>query len=192
MIIGLTGGIGTGKSTASNFFKEFGCHIISADDVYSRLIKKNSPLYRRIVKAFGKQILDKNKNIDRRILGAIVFNNKKKLKQLNTITHPEIIKEIIAKIKKNKVNIVEAPLLFEANMENMFDNIIVIKCKKDIQVRRLIKKTGLTREEILQRINSQMPLGKKVKMADYVVDGGKSIPDMKEEVYSVWQRIQNE
>src|SRR3989338_9271636 len=155
MILGITGSFGSGKTTVASIFKKYGFEIINADKLYHGIYDKNEALRNKIKKEFGT--LDRNK------IKKIVFNDSKKLKKLNEITHPIIIKEIKNKIKEIKRNnedsniALDVPLLIEAKMQDMVDKIIVVKCNKKIQLERLLKKGKHTRKEIENIINSQMP-----------------------------------
>jgi len=176
MIIGITGSFGTGKTTVANMFEKFGFKVINADKLYHDNFYKNHPLKNKIKKEFG--------TLNRNQLKKIVFNDDKKLKKLNKITHPVIIKAIkeeINKIKKinKKINIVvDAPLLFETRFDKFFDKIIVVKCDKKTQINRILKNKKYTKKEINKIINSQMPLKEKIKKADIVVDNSKSLKDI--------------
>jgi len=181
MIIGLTGSFGSGKTTVANMFSRYGFKIINVDKLYHEIYNKNKTLKNQIKKEFG--------TINRNQLKKIVFNNSTKLKKLNNITHPIIIKAIKKEInKKNsiiknnkklinkKINIViDIPLLFEAKIQNMFDKIIVVRCNKKEQIKRVLKKKKYSKIEIEHIIKSQMSLKNKIKRADFVVDNGKKI-----------------
>ena len=168
MIIGITGSFGSGKTTIANMFRKYGFEVINADKLYHGIYDRNEALRNKIKKEFGT--LDRNK------IKKIVFNDSKKLKKLNEITHPIIIKEIknkINEIKKNNEDsniALDVPLLIEAKMQRMADKIIVVKCNKKIQFERLLKKGKHTRKEIENIISSQMPLNEKLKHADFIID----------------------
>src|SRR3989338_1052172 len=172
MIIGITGSFGSGKTTVSNIFKKYGFEVINADKLYHGVYNKNKALRNKIKKEFC--------TLNRSQLKKIVFNNPKRLKKLNNITHPIIIKEIkkeideIKKYNKEARIIVDVPLLFEAKMQNMFDKIIVVKCDEKIQFERLLKNGKHTRKEIENILNSQMPLNEKLKHADFTIDNNSS------------------
>lgn len=179
MIVGVTGSFGSGKTTAANVFKRYGYKLINADRLYSGLIKKNTILYKKIKKEFG--------TVNRKKLKNIVFNDYSKLKKLNKLTHPVIIKKIKLLIKKdkNKKIVIDAPLLIEANALNLVDRLIVVKCNKNKQMERLLKKGKHTKKEINNIIKSQMPLKKKLKYADFIVDNSNSLNKTKEQVKKI-------
>lgn len=184
MIIGITGSFGTGKTTVANMFSQYGFKIIIVDKLYHNIYKKDNSLKNKVKKEFGT--LDRNK------IKKIVFNDSKKLKKLNKITHPIIIKAIkkeIYKIKKinelknNETNIViDAPLLFEAKAMNLVDKVIVVKCSKKEQIKRILKKKKYLKKEIEHIIESQMPLKEKIKKADFVVDNNKTLKETQKHV----------
>ena len=188
MILGITGSFGSGKTTVANIFKKYGFEIINADKLYHGIYDKNEALRNKIKKEFGT--LDRNK------IKKIVFNDSKKLKKLNEITHPVIIREIknkIKEIKKNNKNfniVLDVPLLIEAKMQRMVDKIIVVKCNKKIQLERLLKKGKHTRKEIENIISSQMPLNEKLKHADFTIDNNSSISAVEKQIAQIISSLQ--
>jgi len=175
MIIGVTGSFGSGKTTVANMFSKYGFKIINVDKLYHGIYNKNNSLKNKIKKEFN--------TLNRTTIKKIVFNDHKKLKKLNNITHPIIIKEIKKiinnkKLINEKVNIVlDIPLLFESKLEKMFNKIIVVKCDNKTQINRILKKKKYSKKEIEHIIKSQMPLKEKIKKADFVVDNGEAIKD---------------
>ena len=197
MIVGLTGGIVGGKSTVASMFKYLGAKIIDADKLGHSVILPNKPAWKKIVKIFGKDILQNDLTIDREKLGKIVFTNQTLLKKLNEITHPEITKIIKKEINlarnaasnQGKVLIVDAALIYEAEMDGLMDKIIVVYIDKDKQIKRLIKRNNLSKEEALQRVRSQIPMEEKAKMADYVIDNSNSLDKTREQVEKIWKNL---
>ena len=176
MIIGITGSFGTGKTLVANLFKEYGVYVINVDNLYRDIYKKNESLKNKIEKTFG--------TTDRNELKKIVFSNKNKLIKLNKITHPVIIETIKKEIQelKTKNIIIDAPLLVEANAVNLVDKLIVVICRKEEQIKRLLKKGKYTKKEIGNIIKSQMPLKDKLKYADYIIDNSYSLDNTKKQV----------
>jgi len=176
MIIGITGSFGTGKTLVANMFKEYGFYVINVDELYRDIYKKNESLKNKIEKTFG--------TTDRNELKKIVFSNKNKLIKLNKITHPVIIETIKKEIQelKTKNIIIDAPLLVEANAVNLVDKLIVVICRKEEQIKRLLKKGKYTKKEIGNIIKSQMPLKDKLKYADYIIDNSYSLDNTKKQV----------
>ena len=197
LIVGLTGGIVGGKSTVASMFKDLGAKIVDADKLGHSVILPHRPAWEKITRLFGKDILRNDLTIDRERLGKIVFTNQTLLKKLNEITHPEIIKMIkkeIDLVKKTthnqeKILIIDAALIYEAKIDRLMDKIIVVYINEDEQVKRLVKRDNLSKEEALQRIKSQMPMKEKVKIADYVIDNSNSLGKTKKQVEKIWQEL---
>ena len=197
LIIGLTGGIVGGKSTVASMFRDLGAKIIDADKLGHSVILPNKPAWKKIVKIFGKDILQNDLTIDREKLGKIVFANQALLKKINEVTHPEITKIIKKEINlarnatsnQEKVLIVDAALIYEAKIDRFMDKIIVVYIDKDKQTKRLIKRNNLSKEEALQRVRSQIPMEEKAKMADYVIDNSNSLDKTREQVEKIWQNL---
>ena len=193
MILGITGSIGSGKTTVAKLFSRHWYSRIDADEIGHNLIKKNSKAYGKIVREFGNGILGKNSNIDRKKLGEIVFNDIKKLKKLNSIMHPLIINEIknnIRKIKQECGNrakiIIDAPLLLETKAKNLVDKVIVVKCSRENILKRSRK---FTRRQIERILKAQMPLNEKLKYADFVIDNNKDSGHLEKQVKIIIQQL---
>ena len=189
MIIGITGSFGSGKTTVAKMFAKLGAYAIDADKVYHSLIRPEKNCYKKIVKYFGKDILAKSGQIDRKKLGNIVFKDKSKLKILNSITHDEVIKGIkrIVKTKKGKV-IIEAPLLIESGFYKEVDKVILVANKEEEQVKRIKEARGLPSKKILKRIRMQMPFKKKLALADFIIDNSGSKRDTLIQVKEIWKQ----
>ena len=189
MIIGITGSIGSGKTTVAKIFSKRHFNRIDADEIGHQIIRKNSAAYKKIVESFGNWILDKNKDINREKLGGIVFHDDGKLKKLNSIMHPIIINEIKNQIKRiknrcgNKAKItVDAPLLLETKTKKLVDKIVVVKCDAD----NIIKRNKKYKKEKIEKIlKAQMPLNDKLKYADFVVDNNKDLRHLEEQVKEI-------
>jgi dephospho-CoA kinase len=177
ILVGLTGGIASGKSTIAKMFKRCGAIVIDADELAREVVKPGKSAWREIVKTFGKTILNSDLTLNRYALGAIVFGNRTKLRQLERIIHPRVAYEqsrltkAVARKNTKAVVIYEVPLLYEAGVDTRVDKVIVVTADRETQIARLRKRNGLTRAEAIQRIHSQMPLTKKVRMADFVLQG---------------------
>lgn len=186
MIIGITGSIGSGKTTAAKLFGKRHYFRIDADEISHDLMKNDYEVKDRLVKNFGEEIIDKRKNIDRKKLGRIVFDDDKKLKKLNSMMHPLIIDEIMNKIKKIRKNcgskakiIIDSPLLIETNAKKMADKIIVVKADAEKVIERNKTFSGEEIETILKR---QMPPEEKLKYADFVIDNNKGMMHLEKQV----------
>ena len=177
ILVGLTGGIATGKSTIAKMFKRCGAVVIDADELAREVVKPGKPAWREIVKTFGKTVLNPDRTLNRHALGAIVFGNRTKLRQLERMIHPRVAREQArltrqaARKDPNAVVIYDVPLLFEAGIDKRVDTIIVVSTDRETQIARLKKRNGLTRAEAVRRIRSQMPLANKARLADFVLQG---------------------
>jgi dephospho-CoA kinase len=188
ILVGLTGGVATGKSTVAKMFKQCGAAVINADLLARQVVEPGKPAWRAIVKLFGKTVLNQDRSLDRQALGSIVFHNPKKRRQLERIIHPRVAREQqrlvrrIATRKPNAVVIYEVPLLFEVGVDKRVDKTIVVTASRDIQIDRLKKRNGLSGAEAIRRISSQMPLAKKIQRADHVLNGTLPRPSLRRQV----------
>lgn len=179
ILIGLTGGVATGKSTVAKMFERCGAIIIDADKLAREVVQPGKPAWREIVRRFGTSILNEDKTINRQTLGQIVFQNRTKRRQLERIIHPRVAREQARLTKQaarkdpNAVVIYDVPLLFEAGIDKRVDKTVVVTADRETQIARLKKRNGLMRAEALRRIRGQMPLSLKRHRADYVLDGTK-------------------
>ena len=178
--VGITGGIGSGKSAVLEYLKSIGYTVISCDEIVHNLMKKNGDAYTKIVKRFTKDILGDDGEIDRKKLGSVVFNDQLAKKDLENITHPLVIKQIKNQkgTKQNEIIFIETPLLYEANLEYLFDLVVVINTSLDNQVSRVMQRNNLSKEEAILRINNQIPLSEKAKRAKVVIDNNSSLEDL--------------
>lgn len=193
--IGLTGGIATGKSTVVKIMQEFGVSVINLDQISREILTKGSEGYWQVLEIFGQEILDSSENINRKKLGKIVFNNVEKRNVLEAITHPLILKKMDEKIDflksvGEKVVVVEVPLLIETGMMDQFDQVWLVYIDKAIQKKRLKERDFLSENEILQRINAQMPLEEKKKYADFIIDNSSNRDELKEKLRKIWREIE--
>ncbi|SNR61116.1 dephospho-CoA kinase [Desulfurobacterium atlanticum] len=179
MILGITGNIGAGKTTFSKFLKFYGFKIINADEIGKKLLQKGEAGYEPVVEAFGKEILDKIGEIDKRKLAGIVFSDHHKLKLLNSIIHP-LIGESIRNIKDNKLPVfIEAALLVEAGWHKNVDAVITVFAYKGQRILRAAKRFGI--KEVLKRERFQLPYKEKLKHTDFLICNTSSLLKLKEE-----------
>jgi dephospho-CoA kinase len=188
-LIGLTGNIASGKTLVGKRFQELGAELIQADEVAKEVMNSNKRIQRELKKVFGEKVFIKRK-VNSKKLGEIVFANYSKLKKLNSIVHPETKKELKRKANKCKerVIVIEVPLLFESQMQKMFDLIVFVDSKKELRIKRL-KKRGLSETEAIQRIKSQLNAEKKKELSDFVIQNNGSIKELREKVEGVWRKI---
>lgn len=178
-VIGLTGSIASGKSTVSLMFDEFNIPVIDADKLARQVVEPDEPAYEEIVETFGEDMLRKDRTIDRKKLGEVVFANKEKLNKLNKIVHPAIRKRMIEKrdayIKAGeKCVVLDIPLLFENKLQHLVDRTVLVYVDESVQLERLMKRDHFTEDEAKQRINSQLSLKEKAKLADVIIDNNGS------------------
>lgn len=176
-VIGITGGVATGKSAVYSKLKKHAGISLSADEIAHKIIAPKKQAYKRIIRIFGNKILNKDLKINRKKLGNIIFKDRALRKKLEKITHPEIISEMKRIIKAGKKRckyiVFEAPLLFEAKVQNLAGIILVVASKRQNQISRMLKK-GYSLAEAKRRIASQIPLKEKIKRADIVIYNNKS------------------
>lgn len=183
MIIGITGGIGTGKSTVLNVLKErYGFIIFEADKIAKEIMKKGCLAYNRIVRHFGKDILAESGEIDNKKMSETVFNDKEKLKLLNDIVHPSVIEEMQNRIKEYEKEgkdrfVIEAALLIESGCNKICDMVWYIYADEETRIKRLVEGRGMNREQILKVIENQLDTNEFKKNTDAVIDNSKSIED---------------
>ncbi len=192
MLIGLTGSFGSGKTTIAEMFRKNGALVIDADAVYVSLIEPGKKLYKKIVTEFGRGITDARGCIDRRALSRIVFNDRAALRNLDRITHPEIIKEIKKAVKSYKGRspiIIDSALIIESGFHAGLDKIIMVKIRQDVRLKRLMRAKKMSKSAILLRVDSQMPDKKKLAFADYIIDNSGSKTKTQTQVDKIWKNL---
>jgi dephospho-CoA kinase len=202
IVIGLTGNIGSGKSTVARRLQSLGAKIIDADQIARQVVHPGTPGLQEIVNNFGPGILDSKGNLDRRKMASIVFADPRALVKLNEITHPRIISEVnreIASFNKetktgavSEVLVIDAPLLIEAGLALIVDEVWVVKVDQSVQIERLAKRDGLTPEEALRRIAAQMPQKEKIKRATRVIDNSGEKKETIKQVDRHWDDMLEE
>jgi len=197
MLIGLTGGIASGKSLVAAELKRLGAYLIDADEIAREVVKPGLPAYQDIVKEFGEGTLNPDKTINRKVLGEIVFSNQELRKTIEKITHPRILDAIEKETQTIQGNdpkaliVVDAALLIEVGLNKKMDKVVVVYADEKTQLKRLIKRSGLTMVEAKKRIASQMPLSEKIKCADFVIENleEKSKEEIKDEVKRIFEEM---
>jgi dephospho-CoA kinase len=193
-IVGLTGGIGSGKSTAAGFLKELGAEVIDLDKAGHEALKKDGGAYEKVVEEFGVGVLDEKGEIDRARLGKIVFKDKKALKRLNKIAHPVIDKFVEKKVsecrrKGIRVLVLEAAAMLEAEKTWQVDEIWVTTADDKVVVNRLKTRPGFSEEDVKRRISSQMMNSERLKQADVVIDNNGTLEELKARVKAAWAKL---
>lgn len=199
VIIGLTGGIACGKTTVAKMLKEKGAEVVEVDAMGHKLLQKDTSTYKKVVKVFGKKILNEKGEIIRSRLGNLVFADFEKLKKLNQIIHPAMViltQEEAFRLagESSKVVVIDAALLIEVGLHKMVDWLLVITSNREEQVKRIVErsqgsKQPISEAEAERRIESQLALAEKVKLADYVIDNSTTIDELKEKVDQFWAEI---
>ena len=196
MIIGITGSIGTGKSTVSNYLISKGYSVVDADKISKGAYNVGSNGYKAILEVFGVEILNSNGEVDRKKIKKIVFDNSNMLQRLNMAIHPiiinEIEKEIEILLESQNVVFLDAPLLIETELHKKVDKIIVVACDKNEQINRIIKRDKITADMAISIINSQMSIDEKLKFADYIVYNNSTIENLYSQVDEIILEIKKE
>ena len=193
--VGLTGSIAVGKSYVSSVFAGLGCHVLDADQTAREVVEPGSAGMAAVVDHFGPEILSADGSLDRKRLGQVVFTNEQQRQTLNSILHPfiiarqdEILREWEA-VDPNSIGIVDAALMIESGGYKRFDKLIVVHCRPEVQLERLMLRTGLPLEEAKQRIASQMPQEEKQRYADYLIDTSDSFEGTRKQTTDVHAKL---
>lgn len=193
VVIGVTGGIGTGKSTVTSILRELGAVVIDADKIGHEAYKPGTPAWQEVVEAFGKEILLPNGEVDRKRLGSIVFSDPKALARLNAIMHPKMFRMAQERIQQAKaqghqVIVLEAAVLLEAGWDPLVDEIWVVTAPEEVAVQRVQARSGLPREAVVARLRSQLPPEERIRRAQVVIDNAGSLEDLRRQVEDLWQK----
>lgn len=197
IIVALTGSVGSGKSTVSNFFKDLGAYVIDWDELARKVTRPHLPAWKETVRYFGKGILNDDLTINRQQLADMVFSDKQQLAKLNQIVHPKVFQEdegITSEIRSRDPGalvIKDIPLLFEVTPHVIVDEVIVVCASERIQLRRLEEK-GMNRKEAQRRIESQLPLEEKIKSADFVVNNDGPLEETRRQVEEIYSLLRKE
>lgn len=192
---GLTGSIAVGKSFVSSVFAELGCHVLDADQTARAVVAPGSVGLRAIAATFGAEVLQTDGALDRAKLGAIVFGDERKRARLNEILHPLIIAAQDDWLREREredargIGIVDAALMIETGSYKRFDKLIVVHCRSELQLERLVKRDGLTVAEAGRRIAAQMPQEEKKKFADYLIDTSNGFDNAREQAGAVYEKL---
>jgi len=195
LLVGLTGGIATGKSVVASMLEELGAPIVDFDLLARLVVEPDKPAWQDIVEHFGENILYNDRTIDRKRLGEIVFNDPDQRRRLESFTHPRIREEFdrqIAAIRdREPTAIVQAvvPLLIESGMQSLFDHVVVVHVSEETQIERLMARDGLSRDGAIARVRSQLPIDDKAAFADTVIDNSGTLAETRHQVDELWQRL---
>jgi dephospho-CoA kinase len=195
LLAGLTGGIGSGKTTVGNLFKAFGAYVLDADEICRSLVEPEKPAWREIIALLGNGVLRDDQTLDRRKIADIVFNDPDKKKALEAILHPRVMEEEqvvykdILKDDPEALVIIDAALLIESENYRKVDKVIVIACDEETQLDRIMAKNTFSREDAQRRLQLQMPLAEKIKFADYVLHNDSGLSELKEKVEALFHQL---
>ncbi|MCJ7662939.1 MAG: dephospho-CoA kinase [Desulfobacterales bacterium] len=189
-VIGLTGGIASGKSLVSQTLAELGMTVIDADDVSHELMAKDKAVKQKVVETFGAGVLTEGGDVDRGKLGGIVFRDPGTRKDLERIMHPRILAQLRKRAHESSADVVlEIPLLIEQGGHERVDLVVVVYTTRERQVQRLMGRDGITREEAIRRIDAQLPLAEKVSYAHYVIDNSGTVEETEDQVTRFYKQI---
>jgi len=191
MIVGLTGGIGSGKSVAGDFFIELGIDVIDADHVSKNILDDNESAKKLFLEHFGEKFIDKNKNVDRALLRDEIFKNEDKKEALESIIHPLVREEIFNFIENSNsvYKIIMVPLIYETNSQDFYDKIVVVDCKEENQIIRASKRDNKTKNDIINIMKNQASSDERMSIADEVIKNNSSLDDLKKQVIKVHQKL---
>lgn len=193
--VGLTGNIACGKSHAASVFAELGAHIIDADIIAHELFAPGTPTYVKVVQAFGSHILSPDQTINRKILGDIVFRDCDRRMLLNALVHPDVRQEVMRRTFElsgsgfDGIIMVDAALMVESGFYRMQDVLIVVTCDPDLQLARVMNRCGFAAEEARLRIEAQMPVAEKLKLADYIIDTSGTYAGTREQIERIYREL---
>ena len=191
MIVGLTGGIGSGKSAAGKYFVELGIDVIDADDISKNILDENIKAKELFIKNFGDKFLDKNNNIDRDLLRSEIFVNEEKKNILESIIHPIVREEITKFINQSEsiYKLIMVPLIYETNSQDFYDKIIVVDCNEENQILRASERDNKSKENIINIINNQASRENRNSIADEIILNDSSLDNLRDQVIRVHQKL---
>ena len=198
ILVGITGGLASGKTTVAVLFQECGAFVIQADQLARTVVEPGKTAWKEIVKTFGSRILQADRTLDRTALANLVFHHPRKLSVLHRIVHPRVAREqvrqtnAVARQHPNAVIIYDAALLIEARAHERMDRIILVTANQPIQIQRARQRDGLTKREALARIRAQLPLRTKRRFADYILNGTLPIARLRPQVRQLYQEFLQE
>lgn len=193
--VGLTGGIASGKSQAARIFKKLGAYLIDADELAREAVRPGRPALTKIVEAFGKDVLHPDQTLNRAKLGRLIFDHPEKRARLDSIVHPcvfseeERLRTEIARKDPKAVIVFDAALLIETGAYRYMDKIILVTVDRQEQISRIMKRDGLAQDAAVKRVEAQMPVAQKERVADYVIDGGGSLDSLERRIRKIYKEL---
>jgi dephospho-CoA kinase len=195
LMVGLTGGIGSGKSIVAEMFKDEGAYVIDFDFIARLVVEPGKAAWRDIIAYFGTEILNPDKTLNRSALAEIVFSDQKSRKALEEFTHPRIFEErntLVNAIKEkdpSSIVIIDIPLLFELSFKAKFDKVILVYVCRDIQLKRVMERDGLEKQEVEKRLQAQLPIDEKRSLADYIINNEGSLENTRDQVRKIIREL---
>ena len=195
VIVGLTGGIASGKSTVANMLGDLGARVIDADVIAREVVEPGEPAWVDIKETFGDEVFHEDRTLDREALGQVVFGDQRARKKLGAITHPRIGQRMMQRARQihsegHEWVVYDAALIVENGIHEWLDSLIVVAADRDVQIKRLMERDAMSRDDALKRIGSQMPLEEKIAVADYVIDNNGTLDETLEQVQELYGRIE--
>lgn len=196
--VGLTGSIGVGKTFVTGLLAELGCHTLDADELAREVVAPGSVALEKVVSAFSRNVLRDDGTLDRSKLGNIVFADSAKRQLLNSILHPYIIAEQDRRLREweaedpNGIGVVDAALMIESGGYRRFDKLIVVHCRPEVQLERLMQRNALTRQQAEQRVSAQMGQDEKMKFADYLIDTSDGFESTRRQTEAVYEKLRSD
>ncbi len=193
--VGLTGGIASGKSTVCKAFSRLGAKVLDADEVAREVVLPGRPAWTKLKQVFGSEFFSPDGCLDRGRMRKLIFADPVKRRQIDTIVHPEVVREIngryekVSAVETGGIFIVDIPLLLEVGAADRFDLVLVVYVDEEVQLERLVRRDGLSREEADQALRVQIPLREKVEMADFVIDNNGSLQQTEAQVEDLWRKM---
>jgi dephospho-CoA kinase len=194
LLVGLTGGIGSGKSTVAHMLEERGAVVVDADELAHRVIAPGAPGHEKVIERFGPNVLAPGGDVDRETLASIVFADPAARRDLEAIVHPEVRRMFAEEAERyrdtDKVVVLSAPLIVETGIYPLFEVLIVVSTRIDTQVQRLVRERGMLEEDVRARIAAQLPLEAEAEVADVIVDNEGTLDELEGQVDRVWEDLQ--
>ncbi|KAA3617760.1 MAG: dephospho-CoA kinase [Calditrichaeota bacterium] len=195
LVIGVTGGMGSGQSSVCSFFEEWGAKVINADDEAKNAIKMNKVLQSDLKKAFGADIFDRKRKLNTKRLAELAFKDELQTRKLNQLVHPRMVENLIEKMEKARFSgkypliIIDAALIFEISIERNFDHIVVVNAPVGQRQKRVVVRDKISRKDFYDRVNKQIKLEDKVSWGDFVINNNTSLEDLKMNSQKVYNKL---
>ncbi len=195
LVVAVTGGMGCGQSTVAKFFQKWGARVINADLIARQVVNQDAEVRKELEKAFGKSIFYRNGRLNRKLLARIVFQDESKTRRLNRIVHPRMVSRVIDEIEKARedgkhpIIVIDAALIYELNLEHMFDYVIVVSSRMSQRIQRIQERDKLSEREIIYRIQRQLPIEDKMKWGDFVIENNGTLEELEKKARAVYKKL---